>query len=491
MNSYKHLSVAALGLTLAGILAIPAVAQADRDDGDRGLDFGLLRDRLLEDNAEKLFGIERSVREASTDSIDAATAEANPLALVTLARGLRAKVVSASADLGANIDMMTLYPRRHPTHIIACNEQGATQPGLQRVRLSDGKVETILMGTISCDPAHTTPWGTVLFGEENGSSGTLLEIIDPLHTTGVMYDRVTGLMSGADAANVIERPALGHLSYEGVVTYPNGVIYYGDENRPGNGVGGGAYFKFIPTYPWMGGAPITKLDQSPLTSGSVYGLRLGKRSGGTDYGQGTETGQGTWIEVISAYDANLRAEAANLQLTGYYRPEDASADENALADGNVRLCANNTGNEESDRSWGNAICLTDGTLEEAVANTATPEVQLFVVGTPDFSMMDNIAYQPRAGKWIMHEDRDAVGISGGRYPFNNSIWMCLEDGGDADTLSDGCLRIVTLNDLNAESTGGFFDETGKHYYFSVQHNVTGHGVILDVTGWGGSRDSRD
>ena len=25
--------------------------------------------------------------------------------------------------------------------------------------------------------------------------------------------------------------------------------------------------------------------------------------------------------------------------------------------------------------------------------------------------------------------------------------------------------------------------TGKHFYVSVQHNVTGKGTILDITGW--------
>jgi hypothetical protein len=45
------------------------------------------------------------------------------------------------------------------------------------------------------------------------------------------------------------------------------------------------------------------------------------------------------------------------------------------------------------------------------------------------------------------------------------------------------VRIGTLNDLHAEWTGGFFDQTGTHFYVSVQHNVTGHGVILDITGW--------
>ena len=382
----------------------------------------------------------------------------------------------------------SLYPAGNPTHIIACNEQGSSQPGVQRIDLRTGAVETILTGTSSCDPAHVTPWGTVIVAEEAGSSGTLLEIIDPPHSTGVAYDRGAQTLSGADAGNVAVRLAAGHLSYEGVAVLPNGVMYYGDENRPGTGTPGGAYFKFIPSVPYVGNTPIANLAQSPLVSGQVYGLRLGKRSGGTDYGQGTETGLGTWIEVPASYNANLRAAAASLDLTGYYRPEDAQLDLSELANGNVRFCANNTGNEEADHSWGNTICVTDGTIAEALANTATPDVQPFVIGSPEMSMMDNIAYRPGAGTWVIQEDRDAVGMSEPGYPFNNSIWMCLEDGRDADTLSDGCVRIVAVNDLNAETTGGFFDASGRHYYFSVQHNVTGHGVILDVTGWKRERD---
>ncbi len=489
MKSNKTLTIGALNLALAGALAAPVVVHAHNDRRDdhhehgSKKDFGVMRDRLLDARSMQLLGIKGALDSASTRSVDAVTAEADPRTLVTVADSLRVRVVSADPALGANIDMMTLWPAEHPTHLIVCNEQGPAEPGLQRVRLSDGKVDTILSGTSSCDPAHTTPWGTVVFGEEAGNTGTLLEIIDPLHTTGVVYDRSTGTFSGADATHITERPAIGHLSFEGVAVYPNGIVYYGDENRPSRGVPGGAYFKFVPSVPWSGGAPISNLDQSPLASGSVFGLRLGTRSGNTDYGQGSNTGRGVWVPVVNAYDGDLRAAAADLQLTGFYRPEDANADLKQLAKGNVRFCANNTGNEESDRNWGDTVCITDGTLDEALSNTAVPELQLFVVGTKDFAMMDNIAYEPRRGNWVMHEDRDAVGMSGEGYPFNNSIWMCLEDGSDVDTLSDGCLRIGTLNDLSAESTGGFFDDRGKHYYFSVQHNVTGHGVIVDLTGW--------
>lgn len=477
-------AVGVLGL-MSTLLAGPVMANDDHffDDDHHSRDFGLKRDHLLNAHSRQLFGIMGPLQGNSTQSVDQATAEAHPLSMVTLAHGLHARVVASSADLGANIDMMTLWPSQNPTHLIVCNEQGTGQPGVQRVRLADGQVETILTGTSSCDPMHTTPWGTVVFGEEAGNSGTLLEMIDPLNTTGVTYDRNVGTFSGTDAGNVTERPAIGHLSFEGVVIYPNGVLYYGDENRPSQGTPGGAYFKFVPTTAWNGGAPITNLDDSPLASGKVYGLRLGTRSGNTDYGQGSNTGRGIWVEVVNANDVDLRAAAATLKLTGYYRPEDANADLKALAEGHVRFCANNTGNEENNRNWGETICVTDGTLSDAIANAAIPEVQFFNIGSKDIGMADNIAYQPGRGNWILQTDRDAVGMTGEDYPFNNSIWMCLEDGADVDTLTDGCIRIVNLNDLNAESTGGFFDANGTHYYFSVQHNVTGHGTILDVTGW--------
>jgi hypothetical protein len=447
-------------------------------------DFGLFRDHGLSAASNILFGVKIPLDAASTASIDAATADAHPTSLVSTANGLNAEVVSAEAGLGANIDMMALWPDDvNPTHLIVCNEQGETLPGVQRVSLADGSVETILTGTKSCDPAHTTPWGTVIVAEEAGSSGSMLEIIDPLNTTGVSYDRVAHTFSGADAGNVAYRPAVGHLSFEGVGVYPNGVMYYGDENRPSEGTGGGAYFKFIPSVLWTGGAPITDLVDSPLADGQVFGLRLGKRSSDTDYGQGSELGKGVWADLGFTYDADLRAAAASNELTGFYRPEDLSTDLNALAEGKVRFCSNNTGNEEDDRNWGNTICVTDGTVDEAGANTATPEAQMFVVGSKTISMMDNIAYQPGRNNWVIQEDRDAVDMSGDGYPFNNSIHLCMEDGEDVDDQSDGCVRIVTLNDLSAESTGGLFDAAGENYYFSIQHNVTGHGVILKLTGW--------
>jgi Alkaline phosphatase PhoX len=454
--------------------AVMAAASAAALHGFGNADFGLFRDNQIEAHSEQLFGVVSAVDASSTESVHAVDANADPTSLITVAKGLRVHVLTAQA--APNLDQMVLWPNdQNPTHLIAANEEGPLQPGLQRIRLSDGLVETILRGTSSGDPVRRTPWGTILLGEENGADGWLIEVANPLTTTDVNFNRATGVSS--DPAHVVSRPAPGRTSFEGIALYPTGLMYYADENRPLNGTPGGAYFKFIPAAPWNGQQG---LANSPLVAGSVYGLRLGKRSGNTDYGQASETGLGTWVPVTTTPNTNLRAAAATLKLTGYYRPEDFEIDPEALAEDHVRFCANNTGNEGQNHNWGQTICLTDGTPAQALANSsaAPPEVQFFVLGSWDFAMMDNIAYEPVHGNFVINEDGDGADV--GR---NNDIWSCLEDGDDADDQSDGCVRIATLNDLTAETTGGLFDKYGNHYYVSVQHNISGHGVVLDITGW--------
>jgi hypothetical protein len=51
--------------------------------------------------------------------------------------------------------------------------------------------------------------------------------------------------------------------------------------------------------------------------------------------------------------------------------------------------------------------------------------------------------------------------------------------------------VASLNDLNAESTGGIFDARGRRYFVSIQHNVTGDGVVLEIVGWGRDDDHKE
>jgi hypothetical protein len=437
-------------------------------------DYGLEQQTQLQNKSRPLFGVGQPLTGPSTADLGRAQALADPAGLITVAKSLKVGVVSAG-KAAPNIDQMVVWPQANPQYIIGCNEEGVTQPALQKISLTNGDATTIATGLSSCDPVRATPWGTVLFGEEAGTNGAMYELIDPLTVTGATINNGTGVSSSPKIARV---DAFGFLSFEGFAILPNGVTYYGDELSASNGVPGGAYYKFVPTTPWAGGAPITSLDQSPFASGTVYGLRVGQ---GSNHGQGFQYGNGSWQLLSGAAGHQLRPLAATAKLTGYYRPEDMNLDDAAVAAGHARLCANDTG-RDSARYWGETICITDGTVAGAVSAGSVPQVQLLVQGSPQLNMADNIAYQAGRGNWIIEEDGGTGDfIDGAR---NNDIWDCLDDGADDDTLNDGCIRIATLNDLDAESTGGFFDPSGKHYYVSIQHNSSGFGTILDITGWG-------
>jgi secreted PhoX family phosphatase len=454
-----------------------------------GRDFGVQVQDDLAHHSNQLFGFVKPVEASSTVSADPARATADPTLLVTAAKGLTVRSVAQVAG-APNLDQMALWPNdTAPTHVIGCNEQGAGQFGVVAINLADGSSFPIIRsGLTSCDPVRRTAWGTILAGEENGTAGRLFEIVDPLNT----HDVTVNPDSSTTSPNVVNRtPVLGSLSYEGLALYDSGLLYYADENRPASGAPGGAYYKFIPSVPWNGSfhaATAADLAHSPLAAGKVYGLRVGTR-GGTDYGQGTETGLGAWIGLCDGTTTcgNLRAAAVANHLTGYYRPEDAEKDRTALAAGQVKWCINNTGNEASQNSghtWGNTMCVSDGSFAEALANTAKPDAQLFMVGTSELAMPDNIAQQPGTGNWVMHEDGDIADTHQ-----NNDVWICLPDGADVDDLTDGCVRMATLNDLianggeGAEWTGGFWDASGSTFYVSVQHNMTGDGTLLAITGF--------
>src|SRR6266540_1344760 len=230
-------------------------------------------------------------------------------------------------------------------------------------------------------------------------SSNLFGVSGPLPASSTKSPRAPRPPS-SPAPTRVARLALGRNSFEGFAVYASGVTFFGDENRPAGGVAGGAYFKFIPaSLRDPGAGPVTSLDQSPYaTPGKLFGLRVG----GSDFGQGTELGQGSWVPIPAAPDPDLRAQAAALHLTGYYRPEDIDVDRGAEANSLVRFCGNNTGNE-GERLWGETVCISDGSLQQSAANTAVPEVRRFVQGSPAIAMPDNAAYQPDRGNWIIHE----------------------------------------------------------------------------------------
>lgn len=454
-----------VGVVVAAVAAGTTLALTGQDPGA-----AYVHD--LSSQSQALFGFGKPLDAGVTGTFTGPGNQA-----VELAKGLTARLITD--HVGQNADLIALWPDdQNPTYAIVCNEINGTPAGspatVQRVRLSDGAVSDMVLGNLSCDPAHRTAWGTIVVGEEAGSGGRLYEILDPLNTNGVTVVRSTGATS--DPAHVVARKALGQLSYEGVVLLEDGTMYYADERRPSTGKAGGGIFKFVPASPFAGGPAITALGQSPLAAGTVHVMRLGIRSGGTDYGQGSNTGAGKWIALTTPADPttwDLDAAAKAAGMTGFYRPEDMDLDPTALADGRVRACWNNTGNDAAS-NWGGTLCFEDVVEPSAVTGRA-PVVTPFVLGNPELRMADNLEFQPGTG--ILYILMDATTSTEDPAFTNDAVWACLPDGSDPDLLSDGCVRVMNLKDGEAEFTGIQFLGDGSSFLIHLQHRTqTGRAV---------------
>ncbi len=388
--------------------------------------------------------------------------------------------------IGRRADMIALWPDdAHPTHAIICNEIDTANPNaggspnpdfgkatVQRVRLSDGEVTDMMTGHNACDPARRTAWGT-----DPGRRGERRDgspVGDPRPAQRRRRDGQSG--GRDDQRSSPRRPSArpGELSYEGVVALPDGTTYYGDELRPSNGRVGGGVFKFTPTTPWPGGDSITSLDQSPLAAGRVSVLRLASPNRNfNDAGQGTNTGAGRWVPLTTPANpltfnlANVATAAGG--YTGYYRPEDFELDPGAWADGRIRLCWDNTGNDRADQ-WGETLCLTDSpTTDPAFTGGFEPTVEPFVIGNPELRMPDNLDVQPGTG--ILYIAMDATTSFDDPARTNDSVWACLPDGADPDVLTDGCLRVMNLKDREAEFTGIEFLADGRSFLINLSHRA--------------------
>jgi hypothetical protein len=463
---------AAIGVGLAGLLAGVALAGLS----DPGADYV----HLLADRSQPLFGFGHPLDAPVSGAFDGPGDEA-----VELAKGLEATLVTDR--VGRRADMIALWPDdEHPTHSIICNEIDTASPTLgggapnpdfgkstvQHVRLSDGLVTDMLTGLNACDPVRRTAWGTIVVGEENGATGRLWEILDPLAVAGVTVTRAAATSS--DPAHVVARLALGQLSYEGIVLLPDGTTYYSDELRPQNSRPGGGLFKFVPTTPRASGDPITALDQSPLVAGRVSVMRLASPARNfNDFGQGTNTGAGRWQPLTTPANPvtfNLAAVAlAAGGYTGHYRPEDMELDPDAWAAGHIRACFNDTGNDQANQ-WGETLCFTDTpTTEPAFPGGFMPVLEPFVIGNPELRMPDNLAFQPGTGN--LYILMDATTSADGPAFTNDSLWACLPDGADPDILSDGCVRVMNVRDGLGEPTGIQFLADGRSFLMHLTHRT--------------------
>jgi hypothetical protein len=303
---------------------------------------------------------------------------------------------------------------------------------------------------------------------------------------------------------------VGSLSFEGIGIKGDGQLIYGDELAPSGGNAGGGIYKFVPAIPYTGNGPIQVPAQSPLASGTIYGLRVAA-SGSTNWGQGAETGKGAWVLVNQAAtgvtdgNGNVSLRAAQLlqKFTGYYRPEDMDVDPIAAGAGVFRACWANTGRfshtansvVENSAVQNEIMCLVEEPPSAAVPNPTTgtiPTVTRFLTAGEQRAMYDNVAFQPHTGNLVVLEDgsTDVVKKDGTAELRGNDLWICLPDGKDDDTLSDGCIRFASIRDTTAEPSGFIFFGSGESALVHIQHRAandaqgnTNHGALIKISGF--------
>jgi secreted PhoX family phosphatase len=493
-------SVLAAGLAVA-VVATRATAESPKAD------FGLLIADQLRAHAQQLFGFSHPLPESVLGPYDGP----DNTKAIEVAPGLTVSVVSSSVASAA--DQIALWPDDdHPTHLFVCDEETST-PAVQRVDLSappGSNATTIVTGLLSCDPVRRTPWGTIIVAEEHGADGGLYEILDPVSIN--MPINVSSRAAGttSDPNHVVKRKAVGSLSFESFAIQQDGTMIYGDELAPGavsTGSAGGGLYKFVPTFPYVGTGqpPVTQPQLSPLASGSVFGLRVAA-NGSSNWGQGAEVGKGRWVAIdavpAGVVDANGNIILRNAQIlqkfTGYYRPEDMDVDPIAAASDVFRACWANTGRlnfgggslVENSAVHGEILCIAEE--PSAAAPTGTiPIVTRFMIGSQQAGMFDNVAFQPHTGNLVVLEDGPtSIVTPTGSEPRGNDLWICLPDGADDDTLSDGCVRFASVKDTSAEPTGFIFLGSGESAFVNIQHRAVNdaagpanHGALLKISGF--------
>lgn len=480
------------------VIFFPSISKAD-DKIKFEKDFGSTVESALNSQSSKYFGIKKPLQASASATTGAYRTESQLASdQILLAEGLKAEYVTRNA--GNKTDMIVLWPEHESTHLITCVEGnrediglGKMNPSVQRIDLRTGNVETLLRGMNRCDGIRSTAWNTVLATEE-ADDGRAYEIAKPLLTTeNRVVNRDTGEISGATAENIIQRNALPTMAWEGLTILDSGIIYAGDELRPGTAeadANGGSVYKFIPDTPWNGESG---LGNSPLAFGNVYALQVTCQEGRQQFGQGCEIGKANWIGPINPF--NVRDEANALQATGYYRPEDSHRDQMYVAPENfpssVRFCWTNTGNETA-KNFAEVMCAVDH--EPATATVLGNEDRLvtinrFIEGDEEFNSFDNLAFQPKTGNLYVIEDHP-----------NGDIFACLPDGTDRDIKSDGCIKVLSVKDSSAEPSGFVFSNDGKTAYVSIQHsndqdmpNFDDYPTddVLKITGFSVDEESRN
>lgn len=274
------------------------------------------------------------------------------------------------------------------------------------------------------DGIRWTPWGTILFAEEE-----LEEPVVGVQDSGRMYEIVLDPHDPMRAIDVKDRPQVGRLRHEGIDVGSDGAVYVVDE------LNGGSIFRFVPD------------RRGDLSSGQLYALKLtGLTSAEQRWNSGhPHTGAFEWVALdrsLAVVNGNAAADAVN--ATEYGRPEDVEII------GQTLYVANTT----EDRVI--AIDLKKMVVETFVKAGLNVPVENAGSAITGFNNPDNLAQGPDGRLWIVEDN------------FASDIWVTDGDN-DGDGMADGVYLFASLKDPGAEGSGIYFGKDPKTLFVNVQH----------------------
>jgi hypothetical protein len=296
-----------------------------------------------------------------------------------------------------------------------------------------------------------TPWQTVLFAEEVGTS-TRPDPDHPAATSGLVYELKLDSQDLMTAESVTVHPLLGSLSHEGIEIDAEGNVYVIDEDK------NGSIYKFVPE------------NYGDLSSGQLYALRVMN---------GAKTGAAEWVALdMAQVQISARVAAAAVSATKFCRPEDmeriGQALYVALTCEDVDNPANTSGKNAAGYNVGAVLAVELGEQPSAkyvVASGKNTPFENHSTQTTGFAKVDNLA-NGHDGKLWMVEDNDY-----------SDIWVYDPQSDDAngDGYKDGVHLFASLKDKPAEGTGIYFGKDPKTLFVNVQHSGTGNDKTMAIT----------
>lgn len=295
------------------------------------------------------------------------------------------------------------------------------------------------------DGIRWTPWGTILFAEE-----------DP---QGRVYEMFLDPEDPSTALDVKDRPAVGRIRHEGIEVGTDGSVFVIDE------LNGGSIFKFVPEH------------YGDLSSGQLYALKvigLSSADQNWDTTMSDRVGAFEWVALDRAQvQIDAKAAADAVDATEYGRPEDVERIGDTLyvaLTTETRVLAIDLNQQVVSTFIAAGINAPEQDLS-AIGPVGAPPVEDFVTGFDD---PDNLAQGPDGRLWIVEDnspsdiwvaepDRDGDG-----YADKVHLFASLRDGAwDCDAQVNGICN--DWDDNGAEGTGLYFGKDPKTLYVNIQH----------------------